>query len=249
VSGEQISVLVIDDDISIVEMIKMGLEADGMRVLGAGDGAEGIEVLNRETVDVVVLDIMMPRVDGWMALMEIRNNPMTADLPVIMLTAKTQDLAKILAFKQGVQQYVTKPFNILELSARVDNLARGRRRMMGEQASSAEGDFRKLAVRKGGRTVLLNIEDIVFLSARNKSTYAHTFENQYLVDLTLGELEGRLSKENFVRVHRSYMINLNKIKEILRVDGAYVVVVGDRDETHVPVARRQARGFREAVGI
>ncbi len=248
-SGEQISVLVIDDDISIVEMIKMGLEADGMRVLGAGDGAEGIEVLNRETVDVVVLDIMMPRVDGWMALMEIRNNPMTADLPVIMLTAKTQDLAKILAFKQGVQQYVTKPFNILELSARVDNLARGRRRMMGEQASSAEGDFRKLAVRKGGRTVLLNIEDIVFLSARNKSTYAHTFENQYLVDLTLGELEGRLSKENFVRVHRSYMINLNKIKEILRVDGAYVVVVGDRDETHVPVARRQARGFREAVGI
>lgn len=247
--GEQISVLVIDDDISIVEMIKMGLEADGMRVLGAGDGAEGIEVLNRETVDVVVLDIMMPRVDGWMALMEIRNNPMTADLPVIMLTAKTQDLAKILAFKQGVQQYVTKPFNILELSARVENLARGRRRMMGEQASSAEGDFRKLAVRKGGRTVLLNIEDIVFLSARNKSTYAHTFENQYLVDLTLGELEGRLSKENFVRVHRSYMINLNKIKEILRVDGAYVVVVGDRDETHVPVARRQARGFREAVGI
>lgn len=247
--GEQISVLVIDDDISIVEMIKMGLEADGMRVLGAGDGAEGIEVLNRETVDVVVLDIMMPRVDGWMALMEIRNNPMTADLPVIMLTAKTQDLAKILAFKQGVQQYVTKPFNILELSARVENLARGRRRMMGEQASSAEGDFRKLAVRKGGRTVLLNIEDIIFLSARNKSTYAHTFENQYLVDLTLGELEGRLSKENFVRVHRSYMINLNKIKEILRVDGAYVVVVGDRDETHVPVARRQARGFREAVGI
>lgn len=247
--GEQISVLVIDDDISIVEMIKMGLEADGMRVLGAGDGAEGIEVLNREAVDVVVLDIMMPRVDGWMALMEIRNNPMTADLPVIMLTAKTQDLAKILAFKQGVQQYITKPFNILELSARVENLARGRRRMMGEQASSAEGDFRKLAVRKGGRTVLLNIEDIVFLSARNKSTYAHTFENQYLVDLTLGELEGRLSKENFVRVHRSYMINLNKIKEILRVDGAYVVVVGDRDETHVPVARRQARGFREAVGI
>lgn len=248
-SGEQISVLVIDDDVSIVEMIKMGLEADGMRVLGAGDGAEGIEVLNRETVDVVVLDIMMPRVDGWMALMEIRNNPMTADLPVIMLTAKTQDLAKILAFKQGVQQYVTKPFNILELSARVENLARGRRRMIGEQASSGEGDFRKLAVRKGGRTVLLNIEDIVFLSARNKSTYAHTFENQYLVDLTLGELEGRLSKDSFARVHRSYMINLNKIKEILRVDGAYVVVVGDRDETHVPVARRQARGFREAVGI
>lgn len=247
--SEQITVMVIDDDESIVEMIKMGLEADNMRVISAGDGAEGIELLGRELPDVVILDIMMPRVDGWMALMEIRNNPMTADLPVIMLTAKTQDLAKILAFKQGVQQYVTKPFNIMELSARVENLARGRRRNLSDQSSGAESDFRKLAVRKGGRTVLLNIEDIVFLSARNKSTYAHTFENQYLVDMTLGELETRLSKESFIRVHRSYMINLNRIKEIMRVDGANVVAVNDRDETHIPVARRQARSFREAVGI
>lgn len=242
-------VLVIDDDESIVEMIKMGLEADGMRVYGAGDGAEGIEVLNREQIDVVVLDIMMPRVDGWMALMEIRNNPATADLPVVMLSAKTQDLAKILAFKQGVQQYVTKPFNILELSARVESLAKGRRRMLGAQMASGESDFRKLAVRKGGRTVLLSIEDIVFLSARNKSTYAHTYENQYLVDMTLGGAETRLVRENFVRAHRSYMVNLNRVKEILRVDGAYVVVAGDRDETHIPVARRQVRIFREAVGI
>ncbi|MDZ4180004.1 MAG: LytTR family DNA-binding domain-containing protein [Coriobacteriia bacterium] len=247
--GEAINVLVIDDDTSIVEMITMGLEADGMCVFSAGDGAEGIEVLNREQVDVVVLDIMMPRVDGWMALMEIRNNPMTADMPVIMLTAKTQDLAKILAFKQGVQQYVTKPFNILELSARIESLAKGRRRMLGEQTATSETDFKKLAVRKGGRTVLLSIDDIVFMSARNKSTYAHTFENQYLVDMTLGELESRLERENFVRAHRSYMVNLNKVKEILRIDGAYVVVAADRDETHIPVARRQARHFRESVGI
>ena len=78
---------------------------------------------------MVLLDIMMPRVDGWMTLMEIRNNPATADIPVIMLTAKTQDLAKILAFKQGVQQYVTKPFNLMELAARIESLTRGRRRV------------------------------------------------------------------------------------------------------------------------
>lgn len=230
-------------------MIRMGLEADGMQVLGAGDGAEGIEVLSQNPIDVVVLDIMMPRVDGWMCLMDIRNNPDTADLPVIMLTAKTQDLAKILAFKQGVQQYVTKPFNILELSARVESLARGRKRMAGDSLGGSETEFRKLAVRKGGRTVLLTIDDIVYVSARNKSTYAHTYENQYLVDLTLGELEDRMQRESFARVHRSYLVNLNKVKEILRVDGSYVVVVTDRDETHIPVARRQVRDFREAVGI
>jgi len=242
-----INVLIVDDDTSIVEMIRMGLEADGMRVLAAGDGAEALDVLQREPVDVVLLDIMMPRVDGWMALMEIRNNPVTADIPVIMLTAKTQDLAKILAFKQGVQQYVTKPFNLMELSARVRSLTRNRPRAAA--ATAGESDFRKLAVRKGGRTVLLNIDDIVYISAKNKSTYVHTYENQYLVDLTLTELEVKFSKENFERVHRSYMINLNKVKEILRIDGAYVVVVTDRDETQIPVARRQVREFRESVGL
>jgi len=246
---EPISVLVMDDDREVVDMIRMGLEADGMRVLSAGDGGEGIDVLNRDHVDVVVLDIMMPRVDGWMALMDIRSNPAFVDLPVIMLTGKNQDLAKILAFKQGVQQYVTKPFNIMELAARVESLARSRGRWTSETIGASDADFRKLAVRKGGRTVLLNIDDIIYLSARNKSTYAHTYENQYLVDLTLGDLEAKLIRESFARVHRSYLVNLNKVKEILRVDGGYVVVATDRDETHVPVARRQVRQFREAVGI
>ncbi len=245
---EPVHVLVIDDDEAIVEMVKMGLEADGMLVFGAADGGEGVDILARERIDVVLLDIMMPRVDGWMTLMDIRNNPATAEMPVIMLTAKTQDLAKILAFKQGVQQYVTKPFSIMELSARVESLTRARRRSPGD-LGVGEADFRKLAVRKGGRTVLLTMDDIVFLSARNKSTYAHTYENQYLVDMTLGELEAKMVRETFSRVHRSYLVNLNKVKEILRVDGCYVVVATDRDETHIPVARRQVRAFREAVGI
>ena len=245
---EPIHVLVVDDDPEVVDVIRSGLQAEGMVVFGASDGGEGLEVLGRERVDVVVLDIMMPRVDGWMALMDIRNSPAFAGLPVIMLSAKTQDLAKILAFKQGVQQYVTKPFNVLELAARVESLAK-QRRGAADQGVPSETEFRKLAVRKGGRTVLLNIDDIVLLSARNKSTYAHTYENQYLVDMTLGELEGKLSRESFTRVHRSYLVNLNKVKEILRVEGSYVVVASDRDETHVPVARRQVRTFREAVGI
>jgi DNA-binding LytR/AlgR family response regulator len=244
-----ITVLVIDDDTEVVEMIRLGLESDGMRVLGAGDGSEGLELVRQEDIDVVVLDIMLPKVDGWMTLMEIRSSPATIDLPVIMLSAKTQDLAKIYAFKQGVQQYVTKPFNVAELSARVESLAKSRRRAEAGPAAAIDSEFHKLAVRKGGRTVLLSIDDIVFVSARNKSTYAHTYENQYLVDTTLGDLEHRLGRDPFKRVHRSYVVNLNKVKEILRVEGSYVVVAADRDETHIPVARRQAKSFRESVGI
>ncbi|MBA4370006.1 MAG: hypothetical protein C0418_00295 [Coriobacteriaceae bacterium] len=246
---ESANVLIVDDDPAVVDMVRLGLETDGMRVFGAGDGAEALQVLAREKVDVVVLDIMMPRVDGWMTLMEIRNDPATEHIPVIMLTAKTQDLAKILAFKQGVQQYVVKPFSVLELSARVQSLVRASRRGTAGPGAGADSEFRKLAVRKGGRTVLLAIDEVVYVSARNKSTYVHTYENQYLVDLSLADLEHKLAREPFARVHRSYMVNLNKVKEILRLDGGYVVVSADRDETHIPVARRQLKSFREAVGI
>lgn len=244
-----VSALIVDDDPAVLEMIRIGLEADGMRVLEAADGGEALEVLARDHVDVVVLDVMMPKVDGWMTLMEIRGNPAISDLPVIILSAKTEDLAKILAFKQGAQQYVTKPFNIVELSARVSAAAQSSPRALRNKGAAAESGFRKLAVRKGGRTILLAIDDIVFISARNKSTYVHTYENQYLVDLALSDVESRLPRDTFQRVHRSYLINLNKIQEILRFDGGYEVVVADRDETRVPVARRQVRDFREAVGI
>jgi len=142
---------------------------------------------------------------------------------------------------------VTKPFNLMEMVARIQSLMRGRPRT--GAATAAEGEFHKLAVRKGGRTVLLDLEEVVYVSAKNKSTYVHTYENQYLVDLTLSELEERLSSDAFRRLHRSYMINLNKVKEIVRAEGAYMVVVADRDETQVPVARRQVKSFREAVGI
>ena len=243
------NVLVIDDDPDICDVVRMGLEADGMRVMAVTDGSDGLELLGHVGVDVVVLDLMMPGVDVWMTLIEMRKSPSLAHIPVIVLSGKTQDEAKILAFRQGVQQYVTKPFNVMELSARVSALAKGLKPCSADANGAGETEFRKLAVRKGGRTVLLAIEDIVYLSARNKSTYAHTFENQYLVDLTLGDLEARLGRESFSRVHRSYLVNLNRVREILRVDGSYVVVSADRDETHIPVARRQVRSFREAVGI
>lgn len=247
-SDDIVRVLAVDDDQSIVETIRLGLEAEGMEVLGADGGASALDVLRREPVDVVVLDIMMPDVDGWMVLMEMRNDPLTKGLPVIVLTAKDEDLAKVHAFRQGAQQYVTKPFSMMELAARVDSLASSRP-AMGDGLLEPGQELRKLAVRKAGRTVLLDVTDIVFASAKNKSTYVHTYENQYIVDMTLAELESRLSAGSFHRVHRSYIIGLDAIREIVRAGGSYTVLVSDRDETQVPVARRNVKEFRAVVGI
>jgi DNA-binding LytR/AlgR family response regulator len=241
-------VLVVDDDTAILEMIKISLETDGMEVIGASDGAEALRILEVERPDVIVLDIMMPKVDGWMVLMEIRNSPRTASIPVIMLTAKTQDLAKILAFKQGAQQYVTKPFNPIELSARIMGLA-GNPVRSPLRADDQQSALNKLAVRTNGRTVLVSIDDIVFIAAKNKSTYVHTAEQHYLTDHTLGDLSDKLAKFNFHRSHRSYLVNLDKVREVMKDDGDYVVVVDNKDSTRLPVSRRQVKRFRKAVGI
>ena len=104
-------------------------------------------------------------------------------------------------------------------------------------------------MRKSGRTVLLALDDIVYVAAKNKSTYVHTHEQQYLTDHTLTELAERLDRFKFHRSHRSFIVNLNKVKEIIKEDGDYVVVVEDKDLTRLPVARRQVRRFRQAVGI
>lgn len=245
-------VMVVDDDPSIVELIRLNLESDGVEVLPAHGGAECLQLLETHRPDVIVLDIMMPNVDGWMVLMNIRDNPETAHIPVIMLTAKTQDLAKILAFRQGAQQYVTKPFNPIELSARVEGLMGTRVAPSpngGPSVAPKVAGLQKIAVRKGGKTMLVPMDDVVYISARNKSTYVHTFDDQYLADASLAELADRLDRAGFHRTHRSYVVNLNKIREIVHDGGEHFVVLQDSDETRIKIARRQVRRFREAVGL
>lgn len=222
-----------------------------MDVVSAYGGAECLKLLETQRPDVIVLDIMMPNVDGWMVLMNVRDNPETAHIPVIMLTAKTQDLAKILAFRQGAQQYVTKPFNPDELSARIASLAGTRVSKTAATAAQpvTSAGLQKIAVRKSGKTMLIPLEDIIYVSARNKSTYVHTVDDQFLADASLSELGEKLEPTGFHRTHRSYVINLNKIREIVHDAGEHYVVLQDDAETRIKIARRQVRRFRQAVGL
>lgn len=110
------NVLVCDDDKDIVEAISIYLEQEGYRVLKAYDGLEAIELLRSQQIDLLIIDIMMPKLDGIRATLKIREeNP----LPIIILSAKSEDADKILGLNVGADDYVTKPFNPLELVARV----------------------------------------------------------------------------------------------------------------------------------
>lgn len=109
-------ILVVDDEKLLVKGIKFNLENEGYQVLTAYDGATAVELARQETLDLIILDLMMPGLSGSEACMKIRE---FSDVPIIMLTARSEDADKIMGFACGADDYVTKPFNILELKARI----------------------------------------------------------------------------------------------------------------------------------
>ena len=115
------NVLVVDDDKAIVEAIEIYLTTEGYKVYKAFDGLEALKVIKNEEIHLVIMDIMMPNMDGTRATMKIREEK---EIPIIMLSAKSEDVDKILGLNVGADDYVTKPFNPLELIARVNSQIR-----------------------------------------------------------------------------------------------------------------------------
>lgn len=114
-------ILVCDDDREIVEAIEIYLSQEGYQILKAYDGIEALEILEKEEVNLLIIDVMMPRLDGIRATLKIREKN---SLPIIILSAKSEDTDKILGLNIGADDYVTKPFNPLELVARVKSQLR-----------------------------------------------------------------------------------------------------------------------------
>lgn len=108
-------ILAVDDERHIVRLVQVNLERAGYQVVTAFDGKDALEKVEAENPDLVVLDVMMPYMDGFEVLQNLRKNPNTRDLPVIMLTAKAQDADVFRGWQSGVDCYLTKPFNPMEL--------------------------------------------------------------------------------------------------------------------------------------
>ena len=115
------NILVCDDDKEIVEAIRIYLENEGYTVIKAFNGIEALQVLEEQLIHLVIMDIMMPQMDGLRATIKMREEK---NIPVIMLSAKSEDTDKILGLNLGADDYITKPFNPLELIARVKSLLR-----------------------------------------------------------------------------------------------------------------------------
>ena len=114
-------ILVVDDDLNICELLKLYLENDGYVVYTANDGKQAVDMFKNKTPDLVLLDIMLPKMDGWQVCREIRK---TSGVPIIMLTAKGETFDKVLGLELGADDYVVKPFDTKEVMARVKAVLR-----------------------------------------------------------------------------------------------------------------------------
>jgi DNA-binding response OmpR family regulator len=165
-------ILVVDDEKLLIKGIKFNLENEGYQVDSAYDGQEAVELARNGNFDLIILDVMMPKLDGLEACMRIRE---FSTVPVIMLTARGEDMDKIMGFEYGADDYVTKPFNILELKARIRALLR--RSSVTNQLSGGASltighitlDSEKRIAKKDGAPVDLTARefDVIELLARN----------------------------------------------------------------------------------
>ena len=167
-------ILVVDDEKNIVDIIKYNLKKEGYDIITASDGEEAIALNEEYEPDLILLDIMMPKLDGYAACRKIREK---YDTPIIMLTARAEEVDKVLGLELGADDYVTKPFGVRELMARVKANLRRRASADEEQPSSGDKetfsfgsltiDMRLFEVKKNGKAVDLVAENSGFLAGNS----------------------------------------------------------------------------------
>jgi hypothetical protein len=150
-------ILVVDDEKLIVKGISFSLQADGMEVDAAYDGEEALRKIKEKNYDMVLLDVMLPKMSGMDVCQAVRE---FSDVPIIMLTAKGEDMDKILAFDNGVDDYLTKPFNILEVKARIKAILRRNQKNQREPESNAPLSAGDLSLDIESRRVMLGEREI-----------------------------------------------------------------------------------------
>lgn len=150
-------VLVVDDEKLIVKGIRFSLEQDGMEVDCAYDGEEALEFARNNSYDMILLDVMLPKMSGFEVCQQIRE---FSNTPIVMLTAKGEDMDKILGLEYGADDYITKPFNILEVKARIKAIMRRTTRKSEEKSSARVIENRDMKLDCDGRRVYIKNREV-----------------------------------------------------------------------------------------
>jgi DNA-binding LytR/AlgR family response regulator len=244
----QPSVLVIDDDGEILTMLDRMLSLDGFEVALAQDSEEGLVKATEVHPDIIVLDVMMPGKSGIDVMRELRSNDDTSDIPILFLSAVTDESVVVQGLK-GADDYVIKPFKPLELEARIHKILQ--RVDSAKAAGPAVEAPERLAVQIGYETHLVPPGDIIIVEAAGKYAYAYTSGKRYLTGYSIGDLEERLAPSGkFLRVHRSFLVNLDYVEKVTRDERRNaVLVLSNIEHSHVKVSDKYLPAVRAKLGF
>ncbi len=213
---EKQMILVVDDDREIVKVLSRLLELEGYQVCSARDGMEALEILTGRKIHLILLDVMMPRLDGLSTLMEIRRRQ---NIPVIILSAKTEESDKVLGLSMGADDYVSKPFQTAELMARVRSQLR-RYLMLGDARRQEQEDN---VLKTGGLTLNLSGKQLSVDGEKVRLT-ATEYRITELLMKNLGqvfsaeEIYSRVWNEDAYAVENTVMVHIRRIREKIEID-------------------------------
>lgn len=214
-------ILIVDDDKEIRNLIAIYLENEGFQIQKAEDALEALKQLKAHELDLVILDVMMPKMDGLEACMKIREE---RQMPIIMLSAKSEDMDKIHGLDSGADDYMTKPFNPLELVARVKSQLRRYKKY------NTEADFDKSIIEIGNLSINTDTRqvqvadkdirltpkefDILELLARNKG-----------VVMSVSNIYEAVWKEDFFKSDNTVMVHITKLREKIEEDPKHPIYI------------------------
>lgn len=208
------AILLVDDEKEIIELIEIYLKNEGYVLYKASNGLEALEILRCTPVDLIILDVMMPEMDGIQACMKIREKNNT---PIIMLSAKSQDIDKISGLSIGADDYVTKPFNPLELVARVKSQIR-RYKLLNTHSVSAEDEIviDDLVINTATHTVTVGDQEVK-LTPREFDILKLLAVNQGIV-LSMDKIYEEVWNEPFMESKNTVMVHIRKLREKIEKD-------------------------------
>lgn len=211
------NVLVVDDDKEIVDAIEIYLKNEGINVIKAYDGLEALEVLMGNNVQLILMDIMMPNMDGLRTTMKIRQEK---NIPIILISAKSEDTDKILGLNMGADDYITKPFNTLELIARVKSQLR-RYTVLGNHGGKNEEN--NSIIRSGGLSLNQDTKEVIVggevikLTATELGILKLLLKNQGKV-FSIDEIYENVWNEPSYNVENTVAVHIRRIREKIEIN-------------------------------
>ena len=209
------TILVVDDDRDIVAAIAKLLELEGYKTVRAYDGIEALEKLSENDIQLILIDVMMPRLDGLSAIMKIRDR---RNIPIIVLSAKSEDTDKILGLSMGADDYITKPYNPMELTARVKSSLR-RYMQLGDIGGINKTDVIKiggLMLDKGEKSITVDGSPVK-LTATELKILELLMENAGHV-FSAEEIYRKVWNEDAYAVENTVMVHIRHIREKIEID-------------------------------